>query len=180
MIDLARPFEIYTLTDPRTGAVRYVGATSHGKARLTFHCSAARKRKQTATDKWVAELLLSNLRPLFTVIDEGIGDSRMMEEFWVMHYRQSGADLTNCYRPGSRNLRDPAERERFTIHGMSGSPGVLGLGFDERALSSSNASEFQQLWRTRNICLSRMAERLCGFFCSCRCASQFETQPRPD
>jgi len=89
-----RTWHIYTLTDPRTDAIRYVGWSFDVARRLSAHVSTA---KNTVSHKshWVRSLTSLGLRPIATVIESGTGDWQEAERRWIAHHIAIGAKLTN-------------------------------------------------------------------------------------
>ena len=87
-------FQIYTLSDPRTEEVRYVGITKlELRKRLTRHVSLARRRPGYHVSSWIHQLLERKLRPVITLIETT--DNPERERYWIQHYRSLGARLTN-------------------------------------------------------------------------------------
>lgn len=87
---------IYTLTDPRTNEVRYVGKTVKTlEQRLIAHTGDT--RKNTHRRNWIIQLRRLGLRPLISLIETVAddGDWVAAERFWIAHYRKQGAKLTN-------------------------------------------------------------------------------------
>jgi hypothetical protein len=97
---------IYALTDPRTGAVRYVGKTAVSpRERLCNHISEARNGRKTHLLRcvWIAELLLAGLKPIMSILDtvsDG-GDWQASEKHWISHYRATDCDLLNVTHGGN-------------------------------------------------------------------------------
>ena len=98
---------IYTLTDPRTNQVFYVGAASDPQMRLYRHYWDARNRPTGALHQILLELDRSERRP-------SIGHCELVsneewpaaEQRWIKHYRQAGAPLVNR-TAGGRGIVDP-------------------------------------------------------------------------
>lgn len=90
---------IYTLSDPRNGAVRYVGVTTRTlTARLRGHLRYRGNDHRTA---WVQSLVRLGLAPAIAEIDRvPIEERGAGEQRWIDHYRSQGADLTNGTRGG--------------------------------------------------------------------------------
>lgn len=94
---------IYTLTDPRDNAVRYVGKTNNPRNRYQQHLTQFSNNKEK--DAWVQELCSTNLQPIMNIIEE-IDDSRPRKEgaespwyterCWIKHYLAQGAQLFNA------------------------------------------------------------------------------------
>lgn len=90
-----REWHIYTLSDPRTGQVRYVGVTFRGKARFREHLSRAVTGGKTHRDNWIRSLIAINLRPVYLIIETGRGDGwQEAERHWIARYRETSR-LTN-------------------------------------------------------------------------------------
>lgn len=90
-----RQWEIYTLIDPRTDQVRYVGVTFRGKQRFNEHMSRAVTGGKTHRDSWIRSLITLNLRPIYQIIEVGSGDGwQDAERRWIAHYRET-CDLVN-------------------------------------------------------------------------------------
>lgn len=86
---------VYTLTDPMSGLVRYVGISSSPSTRLRGHIYDTKNRENTHKSRWIKRLLRVGLRPVLEIVDSGIGagwqDSEML---WIEKYWRSGI-LTN-------------------------------------------------------------------------------------
>ena len=54
---------IYTLSDPITNDVRYIGKTNDVKFRFNDHIKKSKNNK-THKDKWISSLLNKGLKPL--------------------------------------------------------------------------------------------------------------------
>ncbi|WP_395088910.1 GIY-YIG nuclease family protein [Armatimonas sp.] len=87
-------FQIYTLSDPRTGDVRYVGITGLAlKKRLNRHVSMGRKQAPYYVSTWIHQLLEQGTKPEIRLIETT--DDLYRERYWIQHYRSLGARLTN-------------------------------------------------------------------------------------
>jgi GIY-YIG catalytic domain len=82
---------IYTLSDPDTGEVRYVGQTSVGlDRRLYIHWH---NRSNTHTSHWVHSL---KQPPIIEEIDSGDETEwSKLERYWIWWHRVNGYNLTN-------------------------------------------------------------------------------------
>lgn len=99
-----RPWVIYTLSDTRTQAIRYIGVTFHWKRRLTEHISKAAKGGRSHRDCWIRSLLAVGVRPTFTVIQHGSGDAwKDAERMSIAEHRKS-CDLVNLTDGGDGTL----------------------------------------------------------------------------
>ncbi len=100
--DFPSQWHIYTLSDPRDSAVRYVGYTRQGIARFHAHLSESRRGKGSAKCNWIRDVELSGAVPIFAVVESGTGDEWPKAECrWIAHYRELGCDLTNRVDGGS-------------------------------------------------------------------------------
>lgn len=91
-----RPVSIYSLSDPRTGEIRYVGKTikSLGKRRAQ-HVYSASCGGECHRDTWIRSLLKEGLKPNISLIEltnESEWDVR--ERYWIAQYRLTH-NLTN-------------------------------------------------------------------------------------
>ena len=74
---------IYTLTDPRTNQIKYVGKTNNPYYRFRMHIHEA-KNGNTYKQNWIKGLLKSNLEPVFEIIDTiDNKDWMFWEQFWI-------------------------------------------------------------------------------------------------
>lgn len=108
---MEQPRYIYVLSDPESGAVRYVGKTDSLRRRYGAHLSAAAKGAQTPSAEWIRDLLSRGLKPKFKVIETiTVEDWEERETFWIAHFRALGDGLTNVAFGGIGGRRLPEER----------------------------------------------------------------------
>lgn len=88
---------IYTLTDPRTNAVRYVGRTCDPERRYKQHIDRSAKTIPIEKSNWVLELRALNLRPSMVIIENVEPTNKVFERErrWIFHFIQHGATLIN-------------------------------------------------------------------------------------
>lgn len=93
---MKRQWTVYSLNDPRTQEVRYVGVTLRTlHTRYAAHLSAARCGLKTHCAHWIRSLISQGLTPILSVIERGFGKSRTTaEQQWIALYR-STSSLTN-------------------------------------------------------------------------------------
>ncbi len=104
---------IYTLVDPRTNQVRYVGITKHALSRrLHDHIRQAISGFHSHKCSWIRQLLADNRRPEIVLLEST--QDRLRECFWIAHYRGQGSDLTNA-TDGGDGLVNPSEEVRRKI-----------------------------------------------------------------
>ncbi|MGH8067640.1 MAG: GIY-YIG nuclease family protein [Candidatus Entotheonellia bacterium] len=81
---------IYQLLGPRTGAVRYVGATPNPIARLRAHRTAVATNDQLLA--WLQELKQLGLLPVLQMIElVGEINAHRRERFWIRTMQAAGA-----------------------------------------------------------------------------------------
>lgn len=90
---------IYTLSDPITGQVRYVGKTKADlRRRLAQHLLPSNLRKNTHKNAWLKSL---NALPLLEVVEEVAPElADDAERFWITQFRAWGFKLTNLTEGG--------------------------------------------------------------------------------
>lgn len=88
---------IYSLSDPNTGKVRYIGKTNNLKYRLWAHVTdATTDRRNSHKCNWIKLLLKENKRPIISVIEEvpmEIWQER--EIYWINKFKENGENLVN-------------------------------------------------------------------------------------
>ena len=97
-----RLWTIYTLEDPRSGDVRYVGVT-HQKMRVRYaqHLELARKSPRYHLANWVRSLLANGVQPLMVPVEVGSGEGwGEAETKWIKHFRELHCDLVNATNGG--------------------------------------------------------------------------------
>jgi NUMOD3 motif len=102
---------IYTLIDPLTNSIRYIGQSIRPMERLTNHCNDKSECHRT---HWIQSLLKQEMRPLLLVLDCVASDDdwRTVERDWIAYGRERGWSLTN---------------------GTDGGDGTMGLSAESRA-----------------------------------------------
>jgi group I intron endonuclease len=91
---------IYSLTDPETEQMRYVGKSINLKKRFSQHLRRSPKRNHHCAN-WIKSLLKKNLQPKLDVIEEATEDNwKEREIYWIAFYRER-YDLTNISEGGT-------------------------------------------------------------------------------
>lgn len=94
---------IYTLTDPNTQKVRYIGKAKNPKDRYSNHINKSRD-KNTHKRNWINKLRKNNQKPILEVIEETTNDKwKEREKFWIKYYLDKGNKLVN-YTEGGDGL----------------------------------------------------------------------------
>jgi 3-oxoacyl-[acyl-carrier-protein] synthase III len=97
-----KTFYVYTLTNPKTDEIFYVGVTQSCKWRKSTHASKITDNgKLSRKDRYVVE---NGITPVFEVIDEIVAYSLIkaseVEEYWIHQLRAWGFNLTNQRKSG--------------------------------------------------------------------------------
>lgn len=88
-----RKVYIYTLSDPTTNTVKYVGKTFRLERRLNDHLKCNGRSKK---DAWIKSLINKNLIPLLEVIEETNEiDCNFWEQYWISQFKTWGFILKN-------------------------------------------------------------------------------------
>ena len=89
---------IYTLSDPRTGELRYVGMTAKPSRRRYQHTQLwYQGGRKNHLANWLRLLISEGLVPDFSVIEEvADGAWQESERRWIQHYLEEGCDLVNA------------------------------------------------------------------------------------
>ncbi len=87
---------IYTLSDPLTKRVRYIGKTNNIKRRLSSHISNCSLATETKKNNWIISLLREGLIPTIEIIDElPENEINYYEIFYISLFKTWGFDLLN-------------------------------------------------------------------------------------
>lgn len=91
---------IYTLTDPITNKIRYIGKTNNISQRYKAHLNKARKH-QIHKANWIKYLKDKGLKPIIEIIDIVlIKDWIFWETYWISQFKTWGYDLINYTNGG--------------------------------------------------------------------------------
>ncbi len=86
---------IYTLTDPETNEVRYVGKTNNINQRYRAHLNKTRKH-QIHKANWIKKLKQKKLKPIINIVDEvSIKEWIFWEQYWISQFKTWGFNLVN-------------------------------------------------------------------------------------
>ena len=113
---------IYSLSDPRTNAVRYVGKTHGLKNRLWQHINHAKKKnREGRVYSWIRALLRDGYEPKIEPLEEfpanDIAAWEEAERFWIESLRLYGCELTNLDSGGGNGRVVSAEtRAKIGAH----------------------------------------------------------------
>ncbi len=92
---------IYSLSDPRTNEVRYIGKANDLNQRFKHHVS---HREKTYKGNWICGLKNSGLLPLIEVVDM-VPESEwhFWEQYYISQFKSWGFNLTNACDGGIGN-----------------------------------------------------------------------------
>lgn len=104
---------IYSLSDPISGKVVYIGKTKNIKRRYSDHCRRPKGSYRTILDKWKKEIIDSGLKPQINIIKEcDETNVDFYERFYISEYRKDGIlNMTD----GGDGLQNPSEETRRKI-----------------------------------------------------------------
>lgn len=131
---------IYSLSDPRTNRVRYVGKANQVAVRFRAHKAAPSSLRMR---QWLAELSALGLEPVIGVIEKcALTEWRQREIFWIAYYRADpSADLLNIC-DGGDGLEEHCEAVRVRI-------GNASRGLKRSPEVRARMSEAQRVWKRR-------------------------------
>jgi hypothetical protein len=91
---------IYTLKDPYTNDIRYVGQTNNAKRRFNKHITNSRAfRDNRHISNWIRSLDAFPIMDIIETCDYSIRNQR--EEYWIRYYKDLDCDLCNSSNGGS-------------------------------------------------------------------------------
>lgn len=85
---------IYTLMDPISNEIKYVGKTDNINNILDLHVSES-ENKTKRLHIWIQGLLESGVKPIIEIIDEIENGFDFSEEFWIEQIKSWGFNLIN-------------------------------------------------------------------------------------
>lgn len=99
---------IYTLIDPITNEIRYVGKTTQDPIkRYSQHLRNSKKRK-TFVNIWVNDLLNDNIKPIMNVVDSCESCNWIeLEKKWAIKIYEENRKLCNLTYIGDKKDRNP-------------------------------------------------------------------------
>lgn len=138
--DTEKPTRIYTLTDPRTKEIRYVGKTIKTlQQRLTAHLYDINRTK-THKSNWIREVMSEDLTPIIEEIETLPWNvSQEAEMYWIAQFQAWGFRLVNLTKGGEGTLgRVGSELQRQRMREVN-NRGVYQFGL---------SGEFIQYWNS--------------------------------
>jgi hypothetical protein len=122
---------IYTLADPDSLAIRYVGKTIKSlNYRLSDHIYSP-KRESNYRTNWITSLLKKGKKPLIEIIEEcKWKDSQELEMYWISQFKTWGFKLVNLTIGGEGNLGRTLSKETKLQISISNSKKVYQYDLD--------------------------------------------------
>lgn len=104
---------IYTLSDPDTDEIRYIGKTVKSlKQRLTNHIYTSKKINNHRCN-WIKSIINRDKKPLIKLLDScQWNESQQLEEYWINQFKNWGFNLVNATDGGEGNLGLKLSKER--------------------------------------------------------------------
>jgi hypothetical protein len=100
---------IYTLNDPDTEEIRYIGRTKNSlNQRLNIHLwKAKRTQKPNHRESWLKSLLNQNKKPIIQYLTEieGWSESYKLEQLLINKYINEGYNLVNSHDRGEGGIQ---------------------------------------------------------------------------
>lgn len=104
-------YKIYTLADPDTKEIKYVGKTKKSLLyRLQQHIYEAFRYKSYKAS-WIKSLLQENKIPIIELLDETNEDWQSLEMYWITQMRSWGFHLVNMTDGGDGNHNQVITKE---------------------------------------------------------------------
>lgn len=94
--------KIYTLSNPLTGEIKYVGKTEGNlNDRLSCHIRHSKLKYKSHKNNWIKSLLQLNLKPNIELLDlVNKNEWVLMECYWIAQFKNWGFNLTNSTMGG--------------------------------------------------------------------------------
>lgn len=105
---------IYTLNDPITHEIKYVGKTDNLKRRLNEHTKKIKYSKSHKND-WINHLLKNNIKPEIEILDIVIeSEWCFWEEHWISLIKTWGFKLTNMTSGGDGGKQNAEANKKIS------------------------------------------------------------------
>ncbi len=95
---------IYSLSDPITGEIRYIGKANNPKKRILDHIKEGETSNKSHKISWVKSLISKGLIPIVEIVDEvPKSEWEFWEIYWISQFRAWKFNLTNISSGGYNN-----------------------------------------------------------------------------
>jgi group I intron endonuclease len=106
---------IYTLKDPITNEIKYVGKSDNPESRLVEHIRKS-KYSKTYKNNWIISLLKKDLKPILEILDiVDIDNWSFWEKYWISQFRTWGFKLTNISDGGDGGNFGPECNKKISL-----------------------------------------------------------------
>lgn len=108
---MAKKVELYSLSDPNTNEVMYIGKAVNSLKRFSAHINYSKSRN-TPLYAWINELLSLNQKPLLhilDVVDENEWEQKEIE--LINEYRNKSVNLLNVAKGGNQPYCSVSQRK---------------------------------------------------------------------
>ena len=98
--------KIYTLSDPITQEIRYIGKTNKELVNRWYsHCSNYKlSREKSYKNSWILSLKKLGLKPKIELLEEVLeSEWQFWEIYWISQFKNWGFNLTNMTKGGEGN-----------------------------------------------------------------------------
>lgn len=139
---------IYTLEDPITNDIRYVGKTSRSiKIRYQEHLYDCKKGKAYSS-RWINKLSKKGLEPIVREIDSCNNNGSELEKFYISKYKSIGCKLTNLTEGGEGLIgyKHSEECKKAQSSRMIGNKNCVG-----RVLSQEHKDKVSSIMKGRKV-----------------------------
>lgn len=141
---MTRVVFIYTLKDPITEEIRYVGKTVTAlNTRLKVHIHQSKKKKKlTYKEAWIKGLLNINLKPIIELVEKCNTENWVeREKYWICFYK-SKSKITNLTEGGDGSHgHQPSDETRELVRGkMLGNKHGAGKKWTKEAIEKRNSN----------------------------------------
>ena len=114
MIEIKTVF-IYTLSDPDTNIIKYVGKTVNIQKRFKEHSNINNTKANTKKDTWIKKLYKNNKTPKIDILDiVNENEWQYWEMYWISQLKQWGFELKNHGIGGEGGNNTPETRKKIS------------------------------------------------------------------
>ncbi len=92
---LTDTYWVYSISDPRTENIFYVGQTNDRRRRFSGH---TQERSKTEKDRYITAMMAADVWPVFTILERVTGLKKAVERegYHIAQISDQGHQLLNC------------------------------------------------------------------------------------